>query len=83
MMLREVFGGTTAEEVVTNFRAFLSSAGVPVSLAAYPEITPELLRRTASSGRENPMKLELAPRRVPLERSGEILASILEAAYRG
>ena len=83
MMLRDIFGGTTAEEVVTNFRAFLDSVGVPASLAAYPEITPELLRRTASSGRENPMKLELAPRRVPLERSGEILSAILEAAYRG
>ena len=83
MMLKEVFGGTTAEEVVTNFRAFLSSVGVPKSLAACPNITPELLRSTASSGRENPMKLELAPRRVPLEESEEILFSILKAAYRG
>ncbi|MBP5531215.1 MAG: iron-containing alcohol dehydrogenase [Lentisphaeria bacterium] len=83
MMLADVFGGTDAEQVVAGFRSFLSSVGVPPSLAAYPEITPELLRRTASSGRENPMKLELAPRRVPLERSEEILAAILEAAYRG
>ena len=83
MMLKDIFGGTDAVSVVSNFRAFLSSLGVPHSLAAYPEITPELLRRTASSGRENPMKLELAPRRVPLEDSVEILSAILEAAYRG
>ena len=83
MMLGEVFGGATAADVVANFRAFLSSVGVPASLAEYPEITPELLRRTAASGRENPMKLELAPRRVPLGQSGEILSAILEAAYRG
>ena len=83
MMLKDIFGGADPEQLVTNFRAFLSSVGVPESLAAYPEITPELLRRTAQSGRENPMKLELAPRRVPLDRSGEILSAILEAAYRG
>ena len=83
MMLADIFGGANAEQVVANFRTFLSSVGVPPSLAAYPEITPELLRRTAQSGRENPMKLELAPRRVPLERSEEILAAVLEAAYRG
>ena len=83
MMLGEIFGGATAEDVVANVREFLSSVGVPASLAAYPEITPELLRRTALSGRENPMKLELAPRRVPLERSEEILSAILDAAYRG
>ena len=83
MMLADIFGGADAEQVVANFRTFLSSVGVPPSLAAYPDITPELLRRTAQNGRENPMKLELAPRRVPLEQSEEILAAVLEAAYRG
>lgn len=82
MMLEDVFGGDTPQAVVTNFRAFLSSLGVPESLAAFPDITPELLRRTAESGRENAMKLELAPRPVPLDRSAEILSGILEAAYR-
>ena len=83
LMLRDVFGGDAPGEVVRGFRAFLTRIGVPRSLAAYPDITPELLARTARSGSENRMKLELAPRRVPLERSTEILSSILEAAYRG
>ncbi len=83
LSLREVFGGDSPEGVVRGFRAFLTRIGVPPSLAAYPDITPELLARTAKSGCENTMKLELAPRRVPLERSEEILSSILEAAYRG
>ena len=83
MMLKDIFGGSTPEQGVANFRECLTSLGVPPSLKAYRDITPELLQRTASSGRENPMKLELAPRRVPLERSGEILSAILEAAYRG
>ena len=83
MLLRDVFGGKVPSEVVAGFRAFLTSLGVPKSLAAYPDITPELLEKTAASGRENAMKLELAPRRVPLERSREILSAILEEAVRG
>ena len=83
MLLRDVFGGNTPSEVVAGFREFLTSLGVPKSLAAYPDITPELLEKTAASGKENAMKLELAPRRVPLEQSREILAAILEEAVRG
>jgi alcohol dehydrogenase class IV len=83
MQLRGVFGGSAPGEVVTGVRNFLTSIGVPGSLAAYPEITPELLRRTALSGRENSMKLELAPRRVPLDESEAILGAILDEAYRG
>ena len=78
-----VFGGDTPAGVVAGFREFLNSLGVPKSLAAYPDITPELLEKTAASGKENAMKLELAPRRVPLERSREILAAILNEALRG
>lgn len=81
MMLAEVFGGATPEAVVSNFRSFLSFLGVPKALKEYPDITPELLKRTAESGRENAMKLELAPRPVPLEESCGILSAILEAAY--
>ena len=83
MLLRGVFGGDTPAGVVAGFREFLNSLGVPKSLAAYPDITPELLEKTAASGKENAMKLELAPRRVPLERSREILAAILNEALRG
>jgi len=83
MVLSEVFGGGTPEAVVANFREFLTLLGVPASLAAYPDITPELLEKTAASGRENAMKLELAPRRVPLEQSREILSGILDEAWRG
>ena len=82
MMLKDVFGGDAPEAVVSGFRSFLSSLGVPESLRAFPDITSELLRSTAESGRENAMKLELAPRRIPLEQSSEILSGILDEAYR-
>ena len=83
MLLRDVFGGGDPSAVVASFREFLTSLGVPNSLAAYPDITPELLAKTAASGRENAMKLELAPRRVPLDQSREILSAILDEARRG
>ena len=82
MMLKDVFGGDAPAAVVSGFRSFLSSLGVPESLEAFPDITPELLRDTAASGRENAMKLELAPRPIPLEQSCGILSGILGEAYR-
>ena len=83
MLLSGIFGGREPEAVVSGFRRFLTGIGVPSSLSACDGITPELLELTAASGMENAMKLELAPRRVPPERSREILAGILEAAWRG
>ena len=77
MQLASVFPGATPEEVIRSFRKFLDSAGVPAGLKAYPLITEEILAKTAQSAGENPMKLALAPRPVPLERAPEILAGIL------
>ena len=83
MELAKVFPGSTPEEVVVSYRKFLTSVGVPASLRDYPEITPELLDFTARSGAQNKMKLELAPRPVPLAESETILSRILKKAYCG
>ena len=77
MLLRSIFPGDSPEAVVASFRKVLSRCGVPESLGAFPEITPELLERTARSAAENPMKLQLAPRPVPLEDSCRIISEIL------
>ena len=82
MEMARFFPGSTPEAVVASFRSFLDRIGVPASLRAFPGITPELLERTALSGRENPMKLALAPRPVPLDGSSEILRGILADAAR-
>ena len=80
MEIAKFFPGATPEAVVGSFRKFLDELGVPASLRAFPGITPELLERTALAGRENPMKLALAPRPVPLDGSSEILRGILREA---
>jgi alcohol dehydrogenase class IV len=82
MRLREFFPGNTPAEVIQSYRKFLDSIGVPKTLQAFPDITPELLRITAADAGQNKMKLELAPRPVPLDRSQIILNEILQRAWQ-
>ena len=81
MLLKEIFPGDSPEEVIASFRAFLTTLGVPEKLNAFPDLTPELMELTAMSAGENKMKLELAPRPVPVEKSKLILQNILLKSY--
>lgn len=81
MELAPFFKGSTPEEVIDSFRAFLTALGVPEQLSSFPGLTKELMELTASSAGENKMKLELAPRPVPVEQSKLILQDILLKSY--
>ncbi|MCP3966737.1 MAG: iron-containing alcohol dehydrogenase [Lentisphaerae bacterium] len=81
MQLKEIFPGETPEEIVASYREFLAECGVPRGLKTFGDITPELLELTAESAGQNKMKLDLAPKPVPLEHSKEILMDILTRAY--
>lgn len=81
MELSEIFPGTTPEEVISSYQEFIRSTGLPEKLSAWQGITPELLERTAGSGAENRMKLDNAPNPVPLEKSYDILLSIMKSVY--
>lgn len=83
MLLKEVFPGNTPAEVIQSCRKFLDSIGVPKTLREFPGITPELLEHTAADAGQNKIKLELAPRPVPLDRSQAILGEILRHAWQG
>ena len=83
MELAPVFPGSTPLEVINSFRHFTAKLGVPPTLAAYPMLTWDLMESTAKNAGANKMKLELAPRPVPLEESNRILLGILEKAYKG
>ena len=78
MELRDIFPGATPEEVIASFRNFLTRCGVPEDFSPYPGLTPELFERTAQSAAENPMKLALAPRPVPLEQAASVIREILK-----
>ena len=83
MELAPLFPGETPEEVILSFRKFLTGLGVPEKLNAFPGLSPELMERTAGAAGENKMKLELAPRPVPVEQSKPILQEILLKSYGG
>ena len=81
MELADIFPGKTPAEVISSYRKFLDSIGMPGKLEAWQQIDMELLDRTARSGSQNRMKLELAPLPVPLDKSYEILKDILTRSY--
>ncbi len=80
MRLKEIFPGETPAEIIASYQEFLKTCGVPENLKAFPDITPELLDLTAKSAGLNKMKLDLAPKPVPLEKSYEIILNILKQA---
>lgn len=80
MRLKEIFPGDTPAEIISSYHDFLKDCGVPESLKAFPDITPQLLELTAKSAGQNKMKLDLAPKPVPLDQSYEIILDILKQA---
>jgi hypothetical protein len=51
---------------------------MPGGLSAWNGINAALIEKTARSGAQNKMKLELAPHPVPLEESYDILEAIMK-----
>ena len=74
-------GGSTAQEVIQNYEKLLDMWQVP-KLNSFAGLTTELMEQTCRSAGANRMKLELAPRPVPLEASEEILRNILAEAMK-
>ncbi len=72
-----------ARDTIQALIDFYRKVGHPTTLSEIEGIDEERIRRAAADMKMNPSKLENAPRPVPIERSEEILTSILEAAYTG
>lgn len=77
----KVLGGNTAEEVIGNYEKLLDSWDVP-HLNSFAGLTSELLAQTCRSAGANRMKLELAPRPVPLAESEKILQAVIGDAMK-
>ena len=80
MQLTDIFPGETPAEIIASYQDFLKTCGVPENLKAFADITPELLDLTAKNAGLNKMKLDLAPKPVPLENSYNIILEILKRA---
>ena len=81
MEIGRTLGGSSALEVIRNYEKLLDMWQVP-KLNTFDGLTAELLEQTCRSAGANRMKLELAPRPVPLESSEEILRDILAEAMK-
>ena len=81
MEIGRVLGGNTPEEVIANYEKLLEKWQVP-QLDSFAGLTDELLMQTCRSAGANRMKLELAPRPVPLESSEEVLQQVIADAMR-
>ena len=79
--IASVLGGSTPEEVITAYEKLLDDWQV-ARLKDFPELTAALLETTCRSAGANRMKLDLAPRPVPLEASANILKNILNEAFK-
>lgn len=83
MRLAGLFPGRTPEEVIVSFRRFLDSVGVRAASPTVPASRRNCWRRPRRAAPPTRMKLESAPRPVPVEESAQILASILEDTWQG
>ena len=81
MEIGSVLGGNTPEEVIANYEKLLEKWQVP-QLNSFAGLTGELLMQTCRSAGANRMKLELAPRPVPLESSEEVLQKVIADAMK-
>ncbi len=84
MQLKCIFpNADTPEAIVAAYRSFLTQCGVSQALKEIEGFPKELLEKTAGSAAENRMKLELAPKPVPVEDSRNILSEILQNTWNG
>ena len=77
----KVLGGETPAEVIANYEQLLEKWNVP-ELTDFADLDKDLMLNTCRSAGANRMKLELAPRPVPLAESEKVLHGILCQAWQ-
>ncbi len=75
--------GSPARDFGEGLFAFYRRIGFPTTLREFPRFTPALIDRAVEDGHNNPMKLSAMPRPVPVEKSRDILRTIIRGAYEG
>jgi alcohol dehydrogenase class IV len=62
---------------------FYRKINFPLTLKEFKNFSKDLIEKAVRDASQNKMKLEASPRPVPLERSEEVLRTIIEGAYQG
>jgi len=85
MLLKGIFPGEaqdSPEDIVDAFQAFLVFCNGPKSLGELPGCDAALIAKIAEAAKENPIKLETAPRPVALAESAEIISEVMRKAFK-
>ena len=85
--LNEIVGvkdsGNTAKDFADGLRNFYKNLDFPLTLKEFKNFSKDLIEKAVADALQNKMKLEAMPRPVPLEKSDEILRTIITGAYNG
>lgn len=85
--LNEILGvkdsGNTAKDFADGLRNFYKNLDFPLTLKEFKNFSKDLIEKAVTDASQNTMKLAAMPRPVPLEKSDEILRTIITGAYNG
>jgi alcohol dehydrogenase class IV len=62
---------------------FYRKINFPLTLNEFKNFSKDLIEKAVQDASQNRMKLEASPRPVPIEKSREVLQTIIEGAYEG
>jgi alcohol dehydrogenase class IV len=83
----EIFGvrdmGNPARDFAEGLLGFYKKLGFPLTLKEFKNFSEDLIGKAVKDASQNKMKLEAMPRPVPLEKSEDVLRTIIEGAYHG
>jgi len=83
----EAMGITGSEDVAKDFAEgllnFYKDLGFPITLKEFNGFSVELIKKAVNDASQNKMKLEAMPRPIAIEKSAQVLRTIIEGAYTG
>ena len=71
------------QDFVQGLFEFYKKVDFPLTLKEFKNFSEDLIDKAVRDASQNRMKLEASPRPVPLEKSNEVLRTIIEGAYEG
>jgi len=75
--------GNMAKGLIGGLFDFYKKINFPVTLKEFKNFSKDLIEKAVTDASQNRMKLEASPRPVTIEKSREVLQTIIEGAYEG
>ncbi len=74
---------SVAKDFAEGLLDYYKKLEFPLTLKAFDNFSEELIEKAVNDASQNKMKLEAMPRPIPLEKSTQVLRTIIEGAYKG